>query len=118
MNLKVCVPSNDSKSQRNKRLIRSDLLLTRPLPPPPPLLSEPFSPPPSILPRTLSSERNGVGSVDWPPTGSSLVPEGGNVGQHDGVSVQVSNVTPAFMWINHLPKRTKKHGGSCIVLSR
>jgi hypothetical protein len=100
-------------------LTRSDSLLTchNPLPPPP-LLSEPFAHPPPALSHTFLSERNGVRSVDWPPTGSMLVQEGGNVGKYDGIGIQVSNVTPAYMWINCLLEKTKKHGVNCIVPSR
>jgi hypothetical protein len=71
--------------------MHSDLLLTRPVLPP--LLlsesSEAFPLLPFILPHSFSSERHGIGSVDWPPTGSTLVPEGGNVGQGDGIGIQV-----------------------------
>ena len=77
---------------RNKQLACSDLLSAPPLPP-----RHSLSEPPSVLPQTFSSERNGVGSVDWPPAGSTLFPEGEKVGQDDGAGVQVSNITLPYI---------------------
>jgi hypothetical protein len=45
-------------------------------------LSEDFSLSPFLLPRTFLSERNSLGSMDWPPIGSSLLPADGNA-RHD-----------------------------------
>jgi hypothetical protein len=40
-----------------------------------------------LLSERFSSERNGIGSVDWPPTGSKSFPEDENAEQDD---IQVS----------------------------
>jgi hypothetical protein len=99
--------------------MRSDLSSTRPPSlSPPQLLSETLSLLPSALPQTFSSRRNGVGSVDWPPTGSALVPEGGNAEHDDGIGVQVSNIALAYMWAGDLLKGPKEHGVNDVVLSR
>jgi hypothetical protein len=77
---------------------------------PPSLLSETFSLPPFLRPRTYSSERNGIGSVDWPPTGSTLFPEDGNAEQDD---VQVSTCHTR-LWVSDLPKVDEKIGDSVV----
>jgi len=51
----------------------------------PSTLSEDFSLPPFFLPRTFLSERNGLGSMGWPPIGSSLLPPDGNARQDEPV---------------------------------
>jgi hypothetical protein len=66
------------------------LSLTDTLHPPP--SSKSFSLRPLVLPIAFLPERIGVGSVDWPPIESTLVPEGRNVEQDNGVGVQVSNI--------------------------
>jgi hypothetical protein len=66
----------------------------------PPPLSEVFPLPPFHLPRTFLSERNSLGSVDWPPIGSSLLPEDGNAPQDDNIGLTVSDVPPRFAYID------------------
>ena len=62
----------------------------------PPPQSEDFSLPPFPLPRTFMSERNSLGSVDWPPIGSSLLPKDGDSQKDDNTSLRspVSDVPP------------------------
>ncbi len=63
-------------------------------------LSEVFSLPSFHLPRTFLSERNSLGSVDWPPIGPSLLPEDGNAPQDDNIGVTVSDVPPKSAYID------------------
>jgi hypothetical protein len=63
---------------------------------PSPLPSEPF-PLPSLVSRTLFPEKayeDSVGSVDWPPIGSTLYPLCGNVRHDEGIDFQVSDAPP------------------------
>jgi hypothetical protein len=83
--------------------------------------SEDFSLPPFILPRTFLSERNSLGSVDWPPIGSSLLPEDENARQDDNINLRspVSDVPPRLLLIDlitHLrrPRRTGMTRSICV----
>ena len=49
---------------------------------------------PSPLYRTNLSERNSIGSMDWPPIGSVLSPGRGNVWQDREEDIEVSNIPP------------------------
>ena len=68
---------------------------------PPPQLED-FSPPPFILSWTFSPERNVLGSVDWLPIGSSLLPEDGDARQDDNTSLRspLSDVPPRRLLID------------------
>jgi hypothetical protein len=50
--------------------------------------------PPSALHRRFLSERNSLGSMDWPPIGSALFPGRGNVRQDHEEDTEVSDFPP------------------------
>jgi hypothetical protein len=82
----------------------------------PPLLpSETFSIPPFVIHQTFSSERKGIGSLEWPPTGIILIPEDGNVEQDDIIGIQVGIIPSHAYEPGHLPKGLKKNAGDSVV---
>jgi hypothetical protein len=80
----------------------SDRCSTNSLPPLSP--SETFSIPPFVIHQTFSSERKGIGSLEWPPTGIILIPEDGNVEQDDIIGIQVGIIPSHAYEPGHLPK--------------
>ena len=80
------------------------------------LQSEDFLLPTFPLPRTFLSERNSLDSVDWPPTGSSLLPEGENAPKDDNIFLTspVSDVLPRPLLIDMIAytclRRPRKPG--------
>jgi hypothetical protein len=72
---------------------------------------EGVSSPPSPLYRKFLSERNSLGSMDWPPIGSVLFPGCGNVrqGREEDIGFQVSNIPPFIDRSNYL--RYEDRGG-------
>jgi hypothetical protein len=89
-------------------------------PDPSPSQSEDFSLPPFILPGSFLSEGNSFGSVDWPPIGSSLLPEHGNARQDGNTSLRspVSDVPPRPPLIDLItyerPRRTGMTRSFCV----
>lgn len=101
---------------KSQALTRTDLFSTHP-PPPFPLHSVSCSLP--IFDSTLFlSERNGVGSVDWPPIESALLPDGGNAGQDNDIGVQVSSVFSLTCADRSFTQTTKENAGNAIVIAR
>ena len=78
------------------------------------MASEPFSPPPFVVPGTFLSERNSIGSVDWPPIESTPFRVRRNVRRDDGTGVQVSDVPPRRPGIGLLIEDNADHSTSLV----
>ena len=92
---------------KNEALTHTDLSSMRPLP-----LLDPT--------RVFPSERSSVGSVDWPPIDSALLPDGGNDGQDDDirVGVRVSSVSSLMCADRSLTQKTTKDNAGNTIFSR
>ena len=103
---------------KGKALTRTDLYSTRPPSLPPlPLHLVPCSPPLFNSTRIFLSERNSVGSVDWPPIETALLPEGGNSGKDNDIGGQVSSVFPSHTR-GSIIYTTKENPGNTTVVTR